>query len=250
MPSPSTTRLTVLLCTLVAGGCSSSSPSAPASAFSISGVVHESAPTAQTFLSGATVRVSGGAHPGRLTTTDGSGRFVIEGIDAVPTTLLVSKAGYDEAQYQVTSFDTAADVALSPTLAIVTEDRSFESGWNPEQGACWYYPAPSWTFPVHHTGQVKLLIAQNVGWGSASVWLERLMNDGTEASASFFFGGSGDKEWNPSGDHFFFSLVIPSGGISLDVLGGFMYRVALGKHSDLPPACWDPTSHAVWTHPN
>src|SRR6266853_536095 len=70
-------------------------------AYDITGVVHESAPTESTSVSGATVTISGGPHDGETATTDGSGRFTFHGIGGPGFSLLVTKSAYESTSYPV-----------------------------------------------------------------------------------------------------------------------------------------------------
>ena len=102
--------------------------SKPIVRYDISGVVHESAPTESVLLPGATVGIHfvgcpSCPHDNQTTTTDGSGRFTLPGIDVPGFALVVVKPGYEAVSYPVGQLprDQHPDIGLTPKLAIVPE---------------------------------------------------------------------------------------------------------------------------------
>ena len=96
-------------------------PVPPAPSYDISGVVHESAPTENVMVAGATVGIHFAGCPSRpndnqSTTTDDSGRFELTGIGAAGFALVVSKPGYDSTSYRIAQLprDQHSSIGLVP----------------------------------------------------------------------------------------------------------------------------------------
>src|SRR4051812_41734071 len=80
-------------------GCATPTNPGPQS-YTVSGLVHETAPTAKDVVPGAILTVHGGVHDGETTTTDASGQFTFHAIDG-QITVAVSKAGYESTSTEV-----------------------------------------------------------------------------------------------------------------------------------------------------
>ena len=100
----------------------------PKPGYAITGVVHESAPTHGVLLAGATVGIHFAGcptcpHDNQETTTDSTGHFTLPGIDSAGFSLVVSKSGYDTANFYVAQLprDQHPDVSLAPSFAIVRQ---------------------------------------------------------------------------------------------------------------------------------
>jgi hypothetical protein len=96
-------------------------PIPPPVGYDMSGVVHESAPTENVLLAGATVGIhfvacSTCPHDNQTAVTDEAGRFTLPGIDTPGFTLWVSKPGYDATPYDIVQLprDQHPDVSLMP----------------------------------------------------------------------------------------------------------------------------------------
>jgi Carboxypeptidase regulatory-like domain len=196
-------------------GCSSSTPTTPtptpASAttptpapapvlitFDISGVVHESAPTEDVVLSGATVGIHFVGcptcpHDNQSTTTDDAGHFTLTGLETAGFMLVVSKPGYDTVSYGIVELprDQHPTIGVQPTgrvLSIAVSGRndcvdlpsvSFNSdpgglgfGWGGRVYA---------RLPVHHDGVIRVASSGLVtpfDIGCCPGYVTRLHSDG------------------------------------------------------------------------
>ena len=99
-----------------------------ASTYDISGVVHESAPTENVLLSGATVGIHFAGcptcpHEGQKTTTDAQGRFTLPGIDTAGFTLWVQKPGYEATPFNIAMLprDLHPDIGSPPSFVNVSQ---------------------------------------------------------------------------------------------------------------------------------
>jgi hypothetical protein len=216
--------VTGLGATDVTGTYQSTSASAHvAVSFTISGVVHESAPTTDVTLAGALVTVSGGPYDQQTTTTDAAGHFVFAGLQETGFSLVVTQAGYDRSRYDVTvPHDLAADIALSPILTIVTEDRSVMVSCASGSAVI----PTDWTFAVHHTGIVTLVKAEVTGYGPIET--------------NFTW-----TDTRPTGAHQFAFF-----GHAVTLPGGFRYELTLNMPDDDGFGVLCGQWHAVWTHPS
>jgi hypothetical protein len=161
-------------------GCSSSTPTTPAPTptstpttpttptptptptlitFDIIGVVHESAPTEDVALSGATVGVHFVGcptcpHDNQTTVTDGAGHFALQGIETAGFSLVVSKQGYETTSYNIAQLprDQHPDISLIPDLAMVRV--IFEGVFQPSECSGFFSCNRDFTFPVHHQGAI------------------------------------------------------------------------------------------------
>jgi hypothetical protein len=104
-------------------------PSPPRTGFDISGLVHESAPTEDVALSGATVGIHfvgcpSCPHDNETTTTGADGRFTLPGIDRPGFALVVSKSGYETTQFGVVELprDGHPDIAMLPPPGQISFD--------------------------------------------------------------------------------------------------------------------------------
>jgi len=132
--------------------------------YDITGVVHESAPTENVMLAGATVGIHLAGcptctHEGQETTTDVTGHFTLPGIDTPGFSLVVSKPGYDTTDYYIAQLprDQHPDIGVAPQFAIIQE--IFEGTYNLAADcgvtgaglAC----SKSLDFPAHHAGVME-----------------------------------------------------------------------------------------------
>jgi len=90
--------------------------------YELTGVVHESAPTTTTPVSGATVGIHFVGCPScprdnETTSTDQAGRFTFTGIEIGGFALVVNKPGYDQTEYAIAQLprDASPDIELNPT---------------------------------------------------------------------------------------------------------------------------------------
>jgi Bacterial Ig-like domain (group 2) len=174
--------------------------------YDITGVVHESAPTENVLLSGATVGIHFAGcptcpHEGQETTTDDQGRFTLPGIETAGFTLWARKPGYEATPFNVAQLprDQHPDVSVSPLFAII---RQVEEGTCVTRGS-----TVRLTFPVHHDGMVTF---------------HTFSNPAFEAE---------ELSWGPVGQPpiRFFMYV----GLTIPITGGFLYQVEFG--CDGPP---------------
>jgi hypothetical protein len=105
------------------------SPVTPPLTYEISGAVHESAPTQNVALPGATVGIHfvgcpSCPHDNETTTTGADGHFTLPGIDAAGFTLVVSKPGYETALFGVVQLprDVHPDIGMLPPPGQVSFD--------------------------------------------------------------------------------------------------------------------------------
>lgn len=103
----------------------------PSPRYDITGVVHETLPTTNVPVSGATVGVHFVGcptcpHDNETTTTDAAGQFTLAGIETAGFALIVSKPGYEAASYNVAVLprDQRADIALAPDATPTTSQLS------------------------------------------------------------------------------------------------------------------------------
>jgi hypothetical protein len=196
-------------------GCSSSTPTTPTPTpastttptpapapvlitFDISGVVHESAPTEDVVLSGATVGIHFVGcptcpHDNQSTTTDDAGHFTLTGLETAGFMLVVSKPGYDTVSYGIVELprDQHPTIGVQPNgrvLSIAVSGRndcvdlpsvSFNSdpgglgfGWGGRVYA---------RLPVHHDGVIRVASSGLVtpfDIGCCPGYVTRLHSDG------------------------------------------------------------------------
>src|SRR5690606_21654106 len=67
----------------------------------LDGVVSETAPTTDTAVPGATLRITDGANAGRTATTDGNGYYVFRDLTPGAVTLTIEASGYQAASDRV-----------------------------------------------------------------------------------------------------------------------------------------------------
>ncbi len=155
-----------MVCAATLLSCSPTSPTPPpAVGDSLTGTVHESAPTESVAVAGATVQLLG--QTAHTATTDASGRYRFTNLTAGGGTLRVNKSGYDPVDTGVTvSGATEQDVALTPTLQTLnsTETGTVSSSTHtcvPTRATRRFYQGsqslPSmgcggFQLPVHHDG--------------------------------------------------------------------------------------------------
>jgi hypothetical protein len=184
--------------------------SRPIVRYDISGVVHESAPTENVLLPGATVGIHfvgcpSCPHDNQTTTTDGSGRFTLHGIDTAGFTLWVSKPGYDAKSFEVVQLprDQHPEVALTPLAG----DVAFSiSGSNAITDLSPYCGVPNascdnrliTSFPVHHSGELVVRELINPMWGSPGVGVYKFSAAGLLISIT---GGGGPFRANLEGGY-------------------------------------------------
>jgi hypothetical protein len=138
----------------------------PIPTYDITGVVHESAPTENVTLAGATVGIHFAGcptcpHDNQETTTDVTGHFTLPGIDTPGFWLVVSKPGYDTTDYYIAQLprDQHPDIGVAPQFAIIqqifegTYNLAADCGVTDAGLAC----SKSLDFPVHHAGVMKIL---------------------------------------------------------------------------------------------
>jgi carboxypeptidase family protein/Big-like domain-containing protein len=130
--------------------------------YDLEGVVHESAPTDNVALAGATVGIHVAGcptcpHDNESTTTDATGRFRFPGIEAGGFSLVVSKPGYETTSYSIAQLprDQHPDVGVNPSLTTVRqifEGVFQQSDYHPNFLATWR----DTEFPVHHSGSIVM----------------------------------------------------------------------------------------------
>ncbi len=209
--------------------------------FDVSGLVHESAPTDNVLLAGATVGIHFVGCPtcprdNEETTTDNSGRFTFRGVETAGFTLVVTKAGYETASYKIAQLprDQQADIGVSPELNIVRE--TLDGVWQRSDNCvssldgCHLDVA----FPVHHAGTITM---------------EECATNTFEAGDSYSFLIRGTRA-NPL-DQYVVTNYCPAAnsafpgnrGWSYQAQPGFIYTVRLNGSVGY-------SRRAVFTHPN
>jgi hypothetical protein len=135
--------------------------------YSISAVVHESAPTENVVISNARIEVVNGPLDGQVFTADASGRFVLHDVSEPGFALKFKHPGYDDVQFNVVQLprDTSANISLPPTLRIVQEAQS--GVFQPSECLS-FIPYPCMRdfarFAVHHAGRIEIQACQFSGF--------------------------------------------------------------------------------------
>jgi carboxypeptidase family protein len=156
-----------------AGGCGSDArtpPTAPSPGptFSLTGSVAETAPTEETAVAAASIRIRGGPDAGASATTDGSGRFAISSLRAATFTVDIQAGGYVEQFVTVTlDRDVRMDVHLdtAPQTVTTTIDDSITNG----DGCPGYWDVPTLDNPcatnyivnIHNAGPLLTTLTWN-----------------------------------------------------------------------------------------
>lgn len=189
----------------------------------ISGVVHQSAPSADRRLGGVRIEAVGGTRDGHAAETDADGQFTLPHPGSPTLVLQFSKAGYETARVEVLPTATAPlRVALAPEPGDVALSRS---GAN----ACTELPAPPAgvpglreyaRLPIHHDGYLTVKAAQLPFLGNQG-YVYRQTPEGWVANEA---------------DYVLIRTPIP-------VRGGFVYVITFGGDKDLCAAWSIDASH-------
>jgi hypothetical protein len=119
--------------------------------FTVSGSIHQSAPSDDVELAGATVEITKGVYAGRATSTDADGYFSL-GRLAGPLELSITKAGYEAGRWSGTISE-AQDILLFLRLEFRLVQDVFRD-------ACFSNVAPCDLFihplAIHHDGTVEI----------------------------------------------------------------------------------------------
>ena len=128
--------------------------------FTITGVVHEAAPTSNVLLGGARVEVVGGPMDGQVFISDRDGRFRLPPVASPGFTLNIKAPDYEDAAYAIVDLprDLHPDIGLMPTageLAVNITGLDVCS----ERAADRFFPnyMVMAEFPVYHDGFVRSL---------------------------------------------------------------------------------------------
>jgi Big-like domain-containing protein len=202
--------------------------------YSISGVVHESAPTANVVLADARVEVvNGGPLNGQLFSTDAAGRFSLPAVSEPGFAIKFKRRGYEDVQFDVVQLprDQHPDIALNPDQTTIREiwTGTLSSSCLGPNG----FAAQSMTFPVHH--EAPILFEQYVAPRTAS-------DPGGSGVALYAGDQLVNAASNPLGYPWCPTCLFGS------LHAGVLYRLTLGAS-----LCTDPNAlgfRVVFTHPN
>jgi hypothetical protein len=131
---------------------------ATAPVYTISGEVHETAPTTSMRVGGVRIEVIGGPLDGRTFMTDSGGTFQLPPVPDSRFALKFKRSGYDDSHYDVVQLprDSEPRIAMTPSLAVTRleldtrltqDDCPGEQSWN-----C-YRKIP---IPVHHRSSFNI----------------------------------------------------------------------------------------------
>ncbi len=146
--------------------------------YDLDGIVHETAPTADVVVAGATVGIHYVGcptcpHDNESTITDASGRFRLPGIASPGFSLVVTKPGYDVVSYGIVDLprDQHASIGISP-LGDKTETLAGECHSNVQESA-------ATRVAVHHDGVLveqlwSLPVTPGPGFSAASLSYRRV----------------------------------------------------------------------------
>jgi len=137
-------------------GRSALEPLAVVAGAALSGVIHELAPTERSVIAGAAVTIVSDRFRGRIATTDGSGRFHLDGVLGL-IRIQIARAGFRSITQDVTvgPEGSSIDVGLGPEEEIVTQTLTRQPGARPGQDR--------YEFPIHYSGTMTLHLQS---WGS------------------------------------------------------------------------------------
>jgi hypothetical protein len=192
------------------GGDSPSGPSVPPSGtpqtYTLAGRITESAPTADTVVAGATVRVTAGPNAGASSTTDSAGMYAISGLQLASLAVSVSAVNYIETGSGISlvagATTTTSDFQLKPTQRALAETVvGTINGGDATCGSSSPQPCKVHVFPIHHDG----VFTANLTWNTNADLDLQLYRDGTEIAES-----SGDAS---------------SQEVSANLTGGFNYEL-------------------------
>ena len=196
----------------------------PVRGTTISGVIHESAPTEDVVVAGATVGIHFVGCPtcpndNQSTTTDDAGHFTLTGVEIAGFGLVVSKPGYETTTYGIAELprDQHPDISLPPTTAQVRLDIQGHDICT-DHPLDRFYPGRPFSpgrliaeLPVHHDGYLEDLCGKVSCAGAFDIGTFLI----------FYRVG-------PNGQ----PIVIPEGGGPVlggrPVLGGHKYNVVVG----------------------
>ena len=157
-------RRALISATLLAAGCSASSPSVPTSALAINGRVHESRPTEDIAVAGAIVTVTDATQTTRTATTDADGGFSLS-LAAGQVRVTVTADNYDAASTVTAVRSGGPDLSLplTPTRREVRQAFEYVA---PERIGETFVAERVYPVRVHHTGQ--LTAGYTGSWALAS----------------------------------------------------------------------------------
>jgi hypothetical protein len=143
----------------------------------VTGVVHESAPTEAVTVPSVRIEVVSGDVAGQPIVSDPDGRFQFQAAPSAPLRLRFSAAGYDSREIDASaSPDQPIDVALTPTFML--RRQTFEgtfAEWEcpnlPRGGS--YDCIREIQLPVHHSGAVDVEFCHIQAFDSDRIWLMR-----------------------------------------------------------------------------
>jgi hypothetical protein len=136
-------------------------PAPAAPAFTVSGTISETVPTASTRVPEAEVQLTGGVATGSIS----DGTFTIPNVPSGSYTLRIAKSGYETQSVPVTVSGanvTGIQVSLMPVGRQVNQEISAEL--SPDSPTCpgTTRPCNSYTIASHHGGDVRAFLAWNL----------------------------------------------------------------------------------------
>jgi hypothetical protein len=199
-------------------------PAAPR--YDISGNVHESAPTANVALAGATVGIHfvgcpSCPHDNQTVTTDATGRFTFAAIETAGFSLVVSKSGYETTFFNIAQLprDQHPDIGVNPALVTIHEilEGVVQRGDSVLRDLA---------FPVHHGGPIIM---------------EECTTRAFEDYYSFLYRGTPLMRSEPIFSHVCLTGSPSGGSWRYQAEPGFIYTVSVYSEGSF---------RAVFTHPN
>ena len=127
------------------------------------GIVHESLPTEQQTIAGATVTGVDAAGTTQAVITDGSGRFTLRLVPGIAR-ITVAAPGYETAKTSADLTVTELSLALAPELREVRESFDYILPTYPPSSAV--INQRSYRISVHHAGELRA--GYTVSWAGAS----------------------------------------------------------------------------------